>query len=400
MKEKLLKINTLGVFTVGTDDQVLTASSARSAQLWKLFKYIITNRANPIPTEKLMDALWPEGDCDNPIRALYNLVYRLRSELKKPFEDGPEFFTFQHNCYIWKGDAPYVLDVEEFEKHCRAAADADDRKLAISHYRAAFDLYRGDYLTESQAESWVIPAANYYKRMYSTVVGNLCALYKAQGDHASVVTVCERAIELDPFEEDMHALLIESLIEMGQLSQALAHYDYISSILYRELGVRPSERLQELNRRIHSQKEDVQTDIGVIMSGLSEMEDAGGAYFCDLEFFRKIYQIERRALERSSQSVFLASITLTGPNHRTPPVTVLNDAMVLLRRIVMFGLRRGDVVTQYSKSQLLLLLPSSNFENCEKVLARLRQKFTAAYRGEPLSFQTNLDAVAATDMSR
>lgn len=98
---QILRIETLGNFSVRVGDEMLSDSSPRAGQVWKLFKYIITNRATPIPTDKLIDLLWPEEEVDNPIKALYTLVYRLRSILNEHFDEKQEFIIFQHNSYIW-----------------------------------------------------------------------------------------------------------------------------------------------------------------------------------------------------------------------------------------------------------------------------------------------------------
>ena len=66
----------------------------------------------------------------------------------------------------------------------------------------------------------------------------------------------------------------------------------------------------------------------------------------------------------------------------------------------MSNLRRGDVVTQYSKSQILLLLASANYENCEKVIGRLRSKFFASYRGEPLTLLSALMPIHPASASK
>lgn len=397
MQETLvLSIQTLGAFSVSVGGVPLSDSSARAGLVWKLFKYIITNRAQPVPTDKIIDVLWGDDDtCDNPIKALYSLMYRLRALLNRPFPQKQEFILFQHNCYIWNPQAPYELDAERFEALCKQAGDVSlPAQARIDLYRQAFELYRGDYLAESSQEIWALPPVNYYKRLYTQVVHNLSDLCAQTGDWASVVRACEKAIELDPYEETHHAALIHALIQLGQLSQALAHYDYITAMLYKELGVSPSERLQELYQQIRGHSEDVQYDINTIQAGLDEADGgAGGAFFCDADTFRRIYQLERRAMERSGLSAYLCSLSLTTPQHRVPPADVLSGALPCLKRMAVFGLRRGDVVTQYSKSQLLLILPGTNFENCERVLQRLEGSFLRGYHGEPVVVQPSIKLI-------
>ena len=76
--EDCLKVYTLGCFEVKLGRKVLSNDCKRSQQLWNLFKYILTYRNKRIVQEKFFDILWIDKECDNPIKALQNLIYRLR----------------------------------------------------------------------------------------------------------------------------------------------------------------------------------------------------------------------------------------------------------------------------------------------------------------------------------
>ena len=219
--------------------------------IWRLFKYIIANKSTPITTEKLIDILWPDGNCDNPLKALYSLMFRLRAILKSEFSDDTQFFIFRHNSYVWNDSAPYWLDTEEFEQLLTKAKDksAPD-KLRLDYYRKAFELYKGDYLKESSYDSWALPYTNFYKRLYSDTLSEYATLGEIKKKKKSIIDYCEKAIAMDVYEESNHITLIKALINIGQFSQATAHYNYIVALLQKDLGVQPSEQLQALNSQI------------------------------------------------------------------------------------------------------------------------------------------------------
>ena len=56
---------------------------------------------------------------------------------------------------------------------------------------------------------------------------------------------CKRAISLDSLDEELHYLMIQSLEAQGKNKLALEHYSKAVDILYENLGVRPSRKLQE-----------------------------------------------------------------------------------------------------------------------------------------------------------
>lgn len=260
-------------------------------------------------------------------------------------------------------------------------------------------MYRGDYLAESSSESWALPPTNYYKRLYTTVVMRLSELCAAENDYASVVKYCERAIELDPYEESLHATLINALARLGQLSQALAHYDYIKAMLFSELGVQPSEALQKLYENIHKQfEEDLPADLVTIQDSLKEdATDIKEAFFCDIDTFKYIYQLETRAIQRSGLAVYIALITILTPEGRLLDEKTLTPAFAFLKNTVLTGLRRGDVVTQPSKSQLLIMLPVITVESCELVMQRLKDRFEETYVGRPVSMRYTYEQITAEE---
>ena len=126
----VLTVFTLGTFAVHSGDDVLSIASSRAQNLWKLFKYILTNRDHPISTNRLIEVLWPDGDCENPIKALYSLMYRLRSLLNSGEAPKQDYILFRHNSYLWNKDAPCRIDVEEFDRYAAQAAEAGRDRIS------------------------------------------------------------------------------------------------------------------------------------------------------------------------------------------------------------------------------------------------------------------------------
>ena len=107
-----------------------------------------------------------------------------------------------------------------------------------------------------------------------------------------------------------------------------------------------------------------------------------GAYLCDMEVFRQLYNLESRILERSGQAVYVAVITIATPTHMLPDSRTLNEAMILLRQVTVDSLRRGDVISQYSQSQLVLLLTTLTLEDCELALSPHSPQLQPAVSGD------------------
>lgn len=395
-----LRITTLGAFSVIKSGKVLSQSVSRSSQVWRLFKYLLTNRDNPVTTDKLIELLWPEDDCENPLKALYSLMYRLRTLLKDGDEDAPEYILFFNNAYLWNKDATCFIDTVEFSSLFSQASNCQlSAPERIALYEQALVLYNGDYLSGSNHETWVLPWVNFYKRQFTQVVNNLCVLYNEKREYKKVVEFCQKAIDYDPYEESIHENLILALINLGQVPQAIAHYDYVSNMLYQELGVRPSQGLQELYKQLHTSSEDVQYDMASIKFNLGEVQTSqNGAFLCSLDVFRQIYQLETRVIERSGQSVFLGVTAVMTRDRKLPDSKTLTQTLSQLKQVALDSLRRGDVISQYSKSQLIMLLPGASYENCQKVIQRLEKRYYHTYMNEPILLISSLEPITPSDL--
>ncbi len=113
----------------------------------------------------------------------------------------------------------------------------------------------------------------------------------------------------------------------------------------------------------------------IIKGGLQEVQDARGAFYCEYEIFKEIYQLEARAQMRSGQTVFLCLLTITDANGERLKQKTLSPAMDKLMNAIGTSLRHGDVYTRFSISQYLVILPCVTLENGEMVMERIIRRF-------------------------
>jgi hypothetical protein len=146
-------------------------------------------------------------------------------------------------------------------------------------------------------------------------------------------------------------------------------------LLYRNLGVRPSEELRALYHEIMKERKSLETDLGVIQKDLEETASRPGAFVCDYGFFREAYRLEARRIGREGSCVHVALITVSLPDGKTPALKLLNTTMDQLLEAIRLNLRRGDIVTRYSGAQYVLMLPTANYEDSQMVLERIVNSF-------------------------
>lgn len=366
----------LGSFSIRAGDKVLSDSSGRSKMLWNLLGYLIANRRRDISQEQLIESLWGEDDLgSDPQNSLKNLVYRLRN-LLEPLGSENQLIVLKRKSYAWNNSLPCRIDTEEFERLYKAAASGGpDEEERIGLYQKAVDLYRGDFLPRLLDSDWVIASSTYYKTTYLKCVKSLSALLHAHGRMDEASLLCEKATMVEPYDESIHELLIRSYLATGRRQEAIRHYEYISELFYNNLGVNLSDKLRSLMREVIKQATGVENDFAVIKKDLKEAERIEGAFFCDYEIFKNIYRLEARMAERFGQSVFAVLLTLESSGGNVQPETA--KAMQLLKTTLQAGLRKSDVVARFSPTQYILMLPSLTFENGQKVLQRIVDKFAA-----------------------
>ena len=381
--EDCLKVYTLGSLKVKSGGKVISNDCKRSQQLWNLFKYIFTYRNKRIIQENFFDVLWNDKECDNPVKALQNLIYRLRMLLdyKEANKEAESIINYSQGCYSWNKECKYWTDVDEFEDFYNKGKTAEEsRKFlnAIEFYQMALRLYKGDYLSDDPYNEWVTPLRNYYHRMYIDIICKLTKLLRNDGKIKDVLKVCEEALMIQQFEESLYVIYIEALIETGNMKQAQNQYKYITSMLYSDMGVKPSTDLRNLYHRIKC-NDDNKSDkkllnLDAIREEMVDRDDSDGAFFCDSDVFSSIYKLGCRKAARGGQVDFMGMITTSEVKNKTNNSKALKKAMGVLLDMLIQGLRAGDVVSEWNETQVLVLLSEITLEQADRVLTRILNK--------------------------
>ena len=391
-------IKTLGKFSVHLGDMLVSSESGRTQRVWKLFKRLITSRHRPVPADALVRTLWGADEPEDTQRSLDMLLARLRRLLTA---DGEErnCILYLGNSYQWNPQVQISLDVLDFESLIKQAETADNDEAQIFLLKQAVELYNGSYLEENAGEMWILSVANYYKRLYLKALGDLCALYSKHGLMNEIIELSTQAINYEPFEEVLHERIIRTLYLQGEVIAAKKHYDSFLTQVQQELGAEPSEDFLAQFRGLW-ESSDEQENLDNIKGVLDGEISRSGAYFCTVDIFNQIYVIDKRAEERMRFPVFLALITVTleelpHPGGSRDDNQVLRQAMFTLRHCMMSTLRRGDIVTQYTKNQFLLMLSAYQPENAEAALSRVKHLFLAAISGVAIDIQFSVSQVGA-----
>lgn len=399
-ESKIMRIHMLGKFSIQRGESVLIQTSGKTKQVWLLIEYLIANRKTPPKIDQLIGALWFDNrSCTDPMNALKNLVYRARDLLKKELRDGEtDFILYSNGSYLWNPDLNCTVDAETFEHTARQAALSGwGREHRIALYRQAIDQYSGDFLPNSSYAPWAVTRRKALTGKFLDCVRGLCLLFEEAQEYEELAALCESAVQIAPFEESLHKTLLAAYLSEGQNNKALSHYQYVTELFYRELGIDLSQNLRKLYRQMIKTVHQTERDLTVIKEDLQEDPEGGRAYFCDYEIFKNLYRIQARSINRTGQSIIVALMSLSDGEGSLVDGSAAIAQVNLFREAILRSLRMGDAVSAYSASQFILMLPLTNLENAEMVMRRIIRKFESSYKEQDMKIIYTIRPVEPTE---
>ena len=372
----MLYIRTFGGLNISHDGHTTPLLPGRNTKMWKLLKYLIACYPSPVTVDKLIEAVWSSGDgASDPGKNVRDVVYRLRQTLLS-FGSKQDYILFTNGCYFWNPDIECLMDFVEFNKLLCKANDLERTdEERISSYDAAISLYRGEFMGESWsiAEKWASNFVLFYKRSFLNAVDSLSNLYEQRLDYENIISLHNKALLVEPYEESLYARLIQVLIKSGEYAIAERQYKQLEKFFSKEFNASPSQTLQNLYEEAAKASVRQPAAIHKIKELFDERaeRERKGPVLCAPDTFAQIYSYGKRVDERVMLPVFLSKITLLSDGTADLTKAELEQGMRTLLRILLNNLRKGDIVCRYSLNQILMLLTSADGMNLRQSIQRI-----------------------------
>ena len=368
-------IQTLGKFDILKDGSSLVSSSAGSKKIWELYKFMLTHRDRVFTPESLMDQLWVSESYSDPRSTLRRQMHRLRQSLLEENEnDSAKTILFTNGYYKWNDQLHIDIDIENFEQLIK---EGDAKKhsapqFALNDYLQALALYNGDYLPDCIDQHWVFSIRNHYRRLYLKTVVSATELLKIERRYDDIITLCQKAINIDIYEEAFHLSFMEALMHKNQQKQALEHYEYITGFYYHEMGLKPSTEMRALYKRLLQTNAPIQSQDSLV-DALEHDLIIENAFYCEPDTFKSIYELERRRSQRSGNTFSVGVINATPIKGYSQSQEDLRISH--LKQHLMEKLRKGDTFSQWNETQFMVLLPGVDSVLMKRVLTRILDTF-------------------------
>jgi len=240
--ERAMEFRILGPLEVVADGRVLALGRGRQRALLAM----LLLRANQlVPTDRLIDDLW----AGEPPPTAPKMVQISVAELRKVL--GRDVLRTESPGYMLRIE-DHELDLGRFEALVGEAANSDPA-AAASLLRQALALWRGPPLSEFQYEAWAQTEIARLEELRVTALESRFEADLATGRAGEIVGELEAVARQHPFRDRLSAQLMTALYRAGRQAEALQHYRRTRALLLEELGLEPSQLLQQLERAILTQ---------------------------------------------------------------------------------------------------------------------------------------------------
>lgn len=194
----------------------------------RLLAYLLLRRTVTLTREQIAFTLWIDSSEKEALGTLRRALSDLRNALSAL---GPDEWVLGDRIGLrWNGEAPYWLDVQEYELLTqRATAAALQQAVA---------LYTGDLLVAWDDE-WVLVERERLRQIQLHALRQLSHHYWTLKEYAAALDFARQTLALDPLSEAAARDVIALLYLGGDRAAALAEYDRLRGALQDELNVEP-----------------------------------------------------------------------------------------------------------------------------------------------------------------
>jgi SARP family transcriptional regulator, regulator of embCAB operon len=212
-----------------------------------LFSYLALFRSQRVPRDSLVDILWGDSPPAAANAALNVLISKVRAAV------GPEVLRGRGDLSVVLPEPAHVdVEVATFALHAAESAVArQDWRRAWSSSKTALFVARRPFLPEADApwaESWRRRLADMHARALECYAS--ACLQLGGSELPGAERAARELLEVAPLRETGHLLLMHVLAASGNVAEALAAYERLRALLREELGVNPSQAVQDAHTKL------------------------------------------------------------------------------------------------------------------------------------------------------
>ena len=233
-----LRVWVLGQEHIERDGKPVSPSQWRATTAREMFLYLLFR--GPETRARISLAFWPDSSPDQLRSVFHTTLYRARQAV------GEDVIIFREGRYLINPDIDLWCDARELDTLARQARLLPPRDVrAEDLWRKVTELYKGEFLPSLDMD-WVHTRREDLWETYLEALIGLSECARARNDFRGALQALHRALEEDPFREDVHRAIMICYAQMGEKQRIMAHLDQLSERLRRELDAAPSDETLRL----------------------------------------------------------------------------------------------------------------------------------------------------------
>jgi DNA-binding SARP family transcriptional activator len=188
-----LRISLLGDFRIVQGGEPVTG--IENVRLQSLLAYLVLHCGAPQPRAQLSYHFWLDSTEAQARANLRKQVYHLRRAL----DDADRFLYADNKVLQWRADAPFSLDVADFEAVIERADQAegmDDQAGLREALEQAVASYQGDLLPGCY-DDWVLTERERLRQQFARALERLVGLLEDQRAYGSAIQAAQRLLRHD-----------------------------------------------------------------------------------------------------------------------------------------------------------------------------------------------------------
>ena len=228
-----------GAAAVEVNGKEIQSKDWRAKRAKELF-FLLAYRGRPLTKDEIIAALWPEDELAKAESGLKSNLFRARRALSQ------DWIVYEDGKYRLEPQSDFEFDVARFGELLRMADRlSEDAALKPRYIEQAVNLYSGDFLPEFYSE-WCEEERVKLSRWFMDSASMLVHHHADQSNHERVVSIGDKILSIDPYNEDALGLVLVAHAEMGNIGAAEHRYRSYRELLEAELGEPPSPRIERL----------------------------------------------------------------------------------------------------------------------------------------------------------
>ena len=389
-----VQLSIMGHFALHINGQPLSELDNHFSKRRSIVTYLILHRNRAVSYDELLRTFYEDNDTGNPLASLKMQIARIRKRIKECLGEELDAIIGKRGFYQWNQALTCWVDIEVFEDLCfRAQSDVVSNDEMLSLYSQALKMYNGSLVLEKDDFLWGKVVCSHFHTKYITAVERYADLLIQNKCYDAAEDVYLKAIEQDPTNEILYALLIRLLTNQNRFSEAKAWYKNIEDTLYTTLGVHPSVELQQLYSECIEAQLPGEQNLSRLMAEMQETNEARGAFACSFEQFKNIYQLEVRRSNRDGGCLHIVLLTVLGFDGNALSLDVGKIIMARVKQTIMLNLRQSDVLAQPNAYQFIIMLPYSNLEDSQMVVDRIIKAYPTSNPRNAIQFSYQLQGL-------